>query len=1017
MVRYRFLSVVWIVGMFLLAPLAALPFDGQAWELQPKTDLSRAHASFWGEDSSDYSGWSVATGGDANGDGYDDILIGAAYDSDAHSNAGQTYLIFGRSSGFSQDTDLSRADASFRGEDAGDWSGYCVDFAGDVNGDGYDDLLISAFYDDDAHTDAGQVYLIFGKSSGWAMDTDLSAASASFFGEEASDEAGRSVAGAGDVNNDGYDDFLIGAPYNDEVAGSAGQVYLILGKSSGWSMDTDLSGASATFRGEAGGDIAGNSVDGAGDVNRDGFDDIIIGSPYNSDAHFWYSGQAYLIFGKASGWAMDTSLGSSSASFYGEDAWDYAGYSVSGAGDVNGDGYCDILIGASEDSDAHSWYSGQVYLVLGKASGWAMNTDLSAASASFWGENANDEAGAQVTDAGDLNADGYDDFMIAAPYNDQAHGDAGQVYVIMGKASGWAMDRDLSTAEASYLGESSGDWIGYPSFGKQIGGGGDVNGDGYDDMLMSSMWNGEAHGSAGQTWLIMPFARPPAPRNVQATLSANTRQISVTWDAADSWNEPKTGYRVYRSTDGSDYVDVAFRGPSDRTYTDTNITYGRTYHYIIVTVDGDGYASFATAMASLVADRDTDLDGTGDLADWDDDGDGYVDGSDAFPLNSAEWLDTDLDGTGNNADTDDDNDGVLDTGDARPLDPVNGLWDDLRFMNTTLRSVQTLLNDAQAFLALMNSNLTALSGNLNAVNASLTRTMNDLGAALRTDVSGLNATLRSEITNARNSLTADIASVWDLVDGVSGDLDGMNASLMKNLSEAEGRLRADLAKLSAALDAVNASLHQELAGLESDIAGFRQMMASNLATIYGRMDRQDANMSGYVAEVEAMLDGLNATSLASMKNLLTELQTRTDLLDANLSSKVSDFRDKTMLRFDNVTRLMATLDSINNLTTEVKYVQGQAKDIQNEQETTSKKVGDLGMPAWGAMIIIIVVLVLAILLLLGSRKKNDPAEVVTMEPPRQEPPALPPPPVSHQPLPAPPPMRAVPPPEGGKFHP
>lgn len=246
MSRYRFVSATWIVGMFLIAPLAAVPMDGQAWELKPKIDLSKAHTSFLGEDAYDYAGSSVATGGDANGDGYDDILIGAAYDSDAASNAGQTYLVFGRPSGLVQDTDLSRADASFRGEVAGDSSGWSVDFAGDVNGDGYDDIIIGAINNDEAHSNAGQVYLIFGKASGWAMDTSLGSSSASFFGEETDDQAGRHVAGAGDVNGDGYDDFVIGAPDNDEVASGAGQVYLILGKSSGWSMNTDLSGATGS---------------------------------------------------------------------------------------------------------------------------------------------------------------------------------------------------------------------------------------------------------------------------------------------------------------------------------------------------------------------------------------------------------------------------------------------------------------------------------------------------------------------------------------------------------------------------------------------------------------------------------------------------------------------------------------------------------------------------------------------------------------------------------------------------
>jgi len=984
--------------MFLLAPLAALPFDGHAWEPKPKIDLSRVHASFWGDTSYEYSGWAVSDDGDLNGDGYDDIVIGAPLNSRSHSNAGQIYLFFGRPTGFRMDLDCANADASFVGEETGDWAGSALDIAGDVNGDGYDDLVIGARYNSDAHSyNSGQVYLVLGKSSGWTSGADLSAASASFLGEEAYDEAGYSVSGAGDVNNDGYDDFVIGARYSDDFTTNAGQAYLILGKSSGWSMNTDLSSASASFRGEGMWDEAGYSVSGAGDVNRDGYDDFLVGAPWNGEAH-GIAGQVYLILGRASGWGMDVSLGLSSATFWGENGGDAAGYSVGGVGDIDADGYDDILIGAPYNDDAHA-SAGQAYLILGRPS-LPATTDLSAADGSFLGEVASDNAGQNVAGAGDVNGDGYDDFLIGAPFNDDAHSNAGQVYLVLGSATGWAMNRDLSTAECSFLGENSGDMIGYGYYGRQLGGGGDVNGDGHADVLIGSMWNSEAHANAGQTWLFMPFAAPPAPRGLAATLAPTMKYINLTWDAAASWNAPITGYRVYRSTDGTHYTDVAFRGASDRTYSDSNLTYGRTYHYIVITVDGNGDESFATSSVSLVCDRDTDSDGIGDLADWDDDGDGVVDGSDAFPLNSAEWLDTDLDGTGNNADTDDDNDGVPDASDARPLDPINGLWDDVRFVNATLRSVQTTVNGVQALLSVMNANLTTLSGSLDAVNASLTRTLRDLNATLRTDISGATSTLR-----------ADIDTVWDLLSQVSDDLDGMNASLSKDLSDVESRLAADIALLSAALDAVNASLQGELAAMDADIAAFRQMMKENLTTVYGRLDRQDANQSRDMARIEAILDGMNDTSLAGMKNLLDELRTRTDLLDANLSSKVLEFRDTTMQRFQNISTKMATMDSMNSLSTEVKYVQGQARDIRKEQESTGKKVGDLAPPAWGAMVIIIIVLVLAILLLLGSRKKGEAAQVVEMEPPRQAPPTHPPPP------PPMPPMRPLPPPEGGKFEP
>ena len=280
--------------------------------------------------------------------------------------------------------DLKSVDASFWGELFGDHSGYSVAIAGDVNGDGYDDILIGALLNDEGGSSAGQTYLIFGKASGWSMDTDLSNADASFIGELNGDNSGWSVAGGGDVNNDGYDDILIGAPYSSD--GGNGQTYLILGKPSGWAMDTDLSNSDASFWGERG--ESGQSVAIAGDVNGDGYDDILIASR-RDDEGGEYAGQTYLVFGKASGWSMDTDLLNADASFWGEEINDYSGISVAGAGDVNGDDYDDILIGAAYNDEGGP-SAGQTYLIFGKTSGWAMDTNLSSSDASFWGEGTSD---------------------------------------------------------------------------------------------------------------------------------------------------------------------------------------------------------------------------------------------------------------------------------------------------------------------------------------------------------------------------------------------------------------------------------------------------------------------------------------------------------------------------------------------------------------------------------------------------------------------------------------------------
>ncbi len=465
--------------------------------LAPDTDLSNADASFIGEDQWDTSGISVSIVGDVNGDGYDDLLIGAWANTEGGvPDTGQVYLILGKPTGWAMDTDLSNADASFIGEDTEDYAGIAISGAGDVNGDGFDDILIGAKGDEDGGvTWAGQTYLVLGKPSGWVMDTNLSNASASFWGEDADDESGDAISHAGDVNGDGFDDFLIGAPGDEEGGDSAGQTYLVLGKALGWVMDTDLSTADASFIGEAVHDQSGHSVSYAGDVNGDGYDDILIGSPYNGDGGS-YAGQTYLFLGEASGWGMDTSLSMADASFWGEDSSDTSGWSVSGAGDVNSDGFDDFLIGANGDEDGGN-YAGQTYLILGKASGWTMDTNLSTADASFIGEDASDQSGHCVSGAGDINGDGFDDFLIGADWDEDGGDNSGQTYLVFGKASGWVMDTDLSTADASFVGEDAWDFS-----GSSLSCFGDVNGDGYDDIIIGARGDDDGGSTAGQTYLV-----------------------------------------------------------------------------------------------------------------------------------------------------------------------------------------------------------------------------------------------------------------------------------------------------------------------------------------------------------------------------------------------------------------------------------------------------------------------------------------------------------------------------------
>ena len=195
-------------------------------------DLSLADTKFIGEATGDQAGVSVAGAGDVDGDGLDDLLIGAYQEGSGGSGAGATYLVLGASLG-STSFDLSSADYKFVGESSDDRSGQDVAGAGDVDGDGLDDLLIGAYYEDSGGSGAGAAYLVLASSLGSSGSMNLSAADYKFIGEESGDAAGRSVSTAGDVDGDGLDDLLISAYLEDDGSDSRGATYIILASSLG----------------------------------------------------------------------------------------------------------------------------------------------------------------------------------------------------------------------------------------------------------------------------------------------------------------------------------------------------------------------------------------------------------------------------------------------------------------------------------------------------------------------------------------------------------------------------------------------------------------------------------------------------------------------------------------------------------------------------------------------------------------------------------------------------------------
>jgi uncharacterized repeat protein (TIGR01451 family) len=293
-------------------------------------------------------------------------------------------------------------------------------------------------------TNPGKIYLILGREAAdWGSDFDLSQADASFLGEEAEDRIGRAVTGVGDVNGDGYDDFLIGSISSDYGGLDAGQNYLFLGRATQrdpdydpfrpwWNTNYPVAGADASFVGEAAGDESGRRVAWAGDVNSDGYDDFIIGAARNGTAGHW-AGIAHLVLGRpAADWGLRYSLSLADASFIGEEEDDQAGRRLSGVGDVNNDGYDDFVIGAPHNARGGE-SAGSAYLIYGRPTvDWGSYYSLSHADVIYVGMPEIGVAGYDQGWLDDFDGDGIDDFIIAAYGGRNDKNVPGDTYLLLG---------------------------------------------------------------------------------------------------------------------------------------------------------------------------------------------------------------------------------------------------------------------------------------------------------------------------------------------------------------------------------------------------------------------------------------------------------------------------------------------------------------------------------------------------------------------------------------------------------
>ena len=350
--------------------------------LEPIIDLSQSSSRLIGERPGDHAGWAVSGGGDINGDGYGDILVGAYEDDEGGEFAGAAYVFFGPVAG---SLNLSRADAKLVGEAPFDHAGWSVASAGDLNRDGFDDILVGAYGSDWAGDGAGSVYVVLGPVEG---NYKLSDADARLDGASAYDSAGISVAGLGDTDGDGYPDIGIGAYGNDSGGLEAGAAYVFRGPLLGV---RSLANADAVLQGSEAGQWFGYDLAGVDDVDGDGLADLLVGAP-GADHNGPDTGAAYLYLGPIRG--VRTANGADGR-LLGEEANDRAGSAVSGAGDVDGDGLADLAVGAwGIDKAAED--SGGAYVVYGPATG---ERSLADADSLISGERAGDNAGNDLAGA------------------------------------------------------------------------------------------------------------------------------------------------------------------------------------------------------------------------------------------------------------------------------------------------------------------------------------------------------------------------------------------------------------------------------------------------------------------------------------------------------------------------------------------------------------------------------------------------------------------------------------------
>ena len=452
-------------------------------------------------------GHSVSTAGDVNGDGYSDVIVGAVVFDNGQSDEGRAFVYHGSASGLS-----ATANWTAESDQANAYFGWSLSTAGDVNGDGYSDVVVGAFIYDNGQSDEGRAFVYHGSASGLSATENWIAES-----DQESARFGSSVSTAGDVNGDGYSDVVVGAPYYDNGQTDEGRAFVYHGSATGlsatanWTAESDQTDA-----------LFGYSVSTAGDVNGDGFSDVVVGAIYYDNGQT-SEGRAFVYHGSATGlsakanWTAESDQ--ESASF---------GYSVSTVGDVNGDGYSDVVVGAPYYDNGQT-DEGRAFVYHGSVSGLSVTANWTAES-----DQTSASFGWSVSTAGDVNGDGYSDVIIGAQNFDNGQGDEGTVFVYHGSATGLS-------ASANWIAESD---QASASFGWSVSTAGDVNGDGYSDVIIGAYWFDNGQYNEGKAFVFQG--------------SATGLSATANWTAESDQANASFGYSVSTAGDvnGDGYSDV-----------------------------------------------------------------------------------------------------------------------------------------------------------------------------------------------------------------------------------------------------------------------------------------------------------------------------------------------------------------------------------------------------------------------------------------------------------------------------